>query len=509
MEFRSILFNSLEDEILEENCTMPEFFVDLNLDQVVHEILADKEEYNLQAFFYQSVKAISTINFRLEVMQELEQTDIYNCIAAFSNEMKKVREFIGFSRDLHNRYQREKWLLDAVTRYCNAILSLNKSLLSMELKSTGLRLFTAWLTKFINSGDFKTLLSDTENLLKEFDGIRYSVQVEKDKVVVNRDEDEEDYCAVINSTFERLNEVTFDYRINFFTGLEMCVLETRILEIVRKMNKEAFTRLGAYYEKHHHFLNETITRFDREIQFYISYIDYIGKLKRKGFNFTYPEVSHTKEINIVEGYDIALAYKLIDSRNSVVSNDFFLKNEERVFILTGPNQGGKTTFARAFGQIHFLASIGCPVPCRKARISFFDSIFTHFSTEENLSTNAGRLKEELSRLKQVIEQATTNSVIIINELFATTTSHDAYTMGKKVLDYFIALDCICLYVTHIYELVQISKKAVSLVAGVSSESEAARTYKIVRKPADGHAYANSIVEKYSLTYRQIKERIRK
>jgi DNA mismatch repair protein MutS len=506
MKFNSILFETVENEIAEEICNMPEFFIDLNLDQVIQEILINKEEYNLNVFFYQKLKDVSTINYRLEVMRDLEDMNVHNSITAFSIEMKRVREFIGFSQNLHNQYQREKWLLDAAMRYCNAVLHLNKLLISLDLKSKGLHLFTIWLTDYINTKSFKELLFDTNELYKVFNGIRYCVQLERGKIIVTLDDSEDDYCTSINATFERLNEVTFDYKIHFFTDLEMCVLETKILEIVRSMNTESFNNLGAFYGKHCGFLDENIKRFDREIQFYISYMDYIGKLKRKGYKFTYPDVSCTKKINIVEGYDLALAY---NSPGPIIPNDFYLEEEERIHILTGPNQGGKTTFARAFGQILFLSSIGLPVPCQKAEIFLFDTIYTHFSVEENLSTNAGRLKEELFRLKQIMEQATTNSIIIINELFATTTSHDAYAMGKMILDYLISLDCICLYVTHIYELTLLSKKVVSLLALVNSTEGAVRTYKIVRKSADGHAYANSIVEKYNLAYSQIKERIKK
>lgn len=509
MEYHSILFDSVENEISEENFNMPEFFNDLNLDQIIQEILINKEEYNLNIFFYQCLKNLSTINFRLEVMRELEDTDIYNNIVTFSIEMKKVREFVGYSQNLHNPYQREKWLLDAVMRYCNAVLNLNKSLTLANLRSKGLHLFNIWLSKYINSEKFRILFSDTSELLKEIRGIKYCVQLDRDRIIVNLDNSEYDYCETINSTFERLNGATFDYQISFFTDLEMCVLETKILEIIRKMNLETFNKLDVYYEKHVSFLDKTIKRFDREIQFYISYIDYIGKLRRKDYIFSYPDVSYTKKINIVEGYDLALAFKSLSSSTNIIANDFYLGEDERIHILTGPNQGGKTTYARAFGQIVFLSSLGCPVPGQKAEIFLFDSIFTHFSVEENLSTNAGRLKEELTRLRQIMEQCTTNSLIIINELFATTTSHDAYTMGKLILDYLISLDCICLYVTHIYELTQISKKVVSIVAKVSSAKEAIRTYRIVRQPADGHAYANSIVEKYNLTFSQIKERIKK
>ena len=104
--------------------------------------------------------------------------------------------------------------------------------------------------------------------------------------------------------------------------------------------------------------------------------------------------------------------------------------------------------------------------------------------------------------------ATANSVLLLNELFATTTTYDAYILGKNILTYFAALDCIVLYVTHIYELSRINEKTVSLVAAVDSEQGSLRTYKIRRSPADGHAYANSIVEKYNLSYAAVKERLK-
>ena len=509
MGYHSILFETIDNRVSEEACTMPAFFADLNLDQIIQEILAGKEEYHLEEFFYSSLKDLSAISYRLEVMKELESTELFNNIVTFSGKMKRIREYVGFSKEIHNPYQREKWLLDAVSLYCNTIFNLHDSLMSMDLQSKGLSLFNHWLTEYLDSDYFKMLFTDTNNLCKEFDSIKYCVKIESDKVVVECDENEEDYCTSISNTFRHINEAEWDYKIRFFTDVEMCALENSILEIVRNMNLEVFNKLEEYYEKHANFLDDTIKNFDREIQFYILYLEFIGKLKHSGLDFTYPCVSHTKRLDVTGGYDLALAYKNQGAGTHTISNDFNLDTGERIYILTGPNQGGKTTFARAFGQILFLASIGCPVPCRKAELFLFDHIFTHFSVEENLSTNTGRLKEELLRLKNIMDQVTANSIVIINELFATTTSHDAYTMGKKVLDHFISLDCICLYVTHIHELSQISDRTVSLIATVLSDQEAIRTYKIIRKPADGRAYANAIVEKYNLSYSQIKERIGK
>ncbi|HEX2946350.1 MAG TPA: DNA mismatch repair protein MutS [Clostridia bacterium] len=501
------MYDSIEYEPDNWDIRAPLYFPDLNLDQIIGAILAGKEEYRLEPFFYRSLKDISSINYRLDVMRDVENPDIYNAITVFAAGMKRIREYMGFSLTLHNSLQKKKWLLDAAGLYCETVSVLHAVLASLHIGSSGLRLFCDWLTGYLGSDAYKTLYTDTDSLFKEFGSIRYSVEIEGDRVIVGEDRYCDDYCELMKESFGRINDTVFDYSIRFFTDVEMCSLEGRIIDIISDMYAPVFKRLDEYCSKHLDFMDRTLERFVREIQFYICFRDYIKKLGRSGFCFTYPSVSLKKEIRLTGGYDLALAQKCPGLGAAIVPNDFLSIGGERIFILTGPNQGGKTTFARTVGQIVFFALLGCPVPCVTADICLIDNIFTHFSVEENPGGNTGRLKEELLRLKCIMNNMTANSLIIINELFASTTSNDAFKMGKRILDHFGALDCFCLYVTHIHELAGINGKTVSLVAAVDKDRGAARTYRIIRKQADGRAYANSIAEKYHLTYEAIKGRI--
>ena len=234
------------------------------------------------------------------------------------------------------------------------------------------------------------------------------------------------------------------------------------------------------------------------------------ELESLGLEFCYPVLSSDhKEFHISGGFDLALAQKLARDGKKAVCNDYSLDPDERIIVVSGPNSGGKTTYARAFGQINYLASLGCPVPASEAKLFLCDQIFTHFEREEDLDNLRGKLEDELVRIKEILEKATPSTLIIMNESFGSTALGDAKVLGRSVLEKIMDLGATCLCVTFVDELSRISDATVSMVAKVSAEDPTIRTFEVEARPADGLAYASAIAEKYGLGYDSVKKRIEK
>jgi DNA mismatch repair ATPase MutS len=285
-------------------------------------------------------------------------------------------------------------------------------------------------------------------------------------------------------------------------------IEAGILEFVARLYPDVFDRLDRFFRDNQAYLDPVIARWDREIQFYVSYLNYIAPMSRAGLRFCYPSLSETsKAVGSAETFDIALANKLVGSNAPVVTNDFELSGGERIFVVSGPNQGGKTTFARTFGQLHWLGRLGLPVPGRQTTLFVFDNLLTHFEKEEDIHNHRGKLEDDLVRIHAILGEATTRSIVILNEIFTSTTLHDALFLARRVIDRLIQLDALCVCVTFMDELSKIGPQTVSLVSTVVPDNPAERTYHVVRRTADGRSYAMSIAEKYRVTYDKLKERL--
>ncbi len=508
MPFYSILFERPEDRA--EITEVPAFFADLNCDQIVDAIVEGRDEYNLRPFFHSCLRRVDAITYRHDVMRDLENPRLLEIVRLFATRMREIREYLDRVRKLYYKEQKQAWFLDAVEGYCATIKQFENDLSGIDFSSQGFLQFRKYLTAYASSQRLASLLSESEQLKADLAKVQYCVLINGDRFTVQRRDNESDYSVEVEDTFKKFKQgAVKDYTVKFSEKEDMNHIEAKVLEFVAKLNPDVFGRLDEYCVRNDSFLDDTIVAFDREVQFYLSYLDYTGPLRKIGLQFCYPQMSDTdKAISSHDGFDIALAQKLLKSQTAVICNDFFLEGRERILVVSGPNQGGKTTFARMFGQLHYLAALGCPVPGRSAKLFLFDQIFTHFEKEEKVENLRGKLEDDLIRVREILGRATSRSIVILNEIFTSTTIRDEIFLSKKLMERMVATGLLGVWVTFADELASSGPQVVSMVSAVVPDNPALRTFKIERRPADGLAYAVAIAQKYGVTYEAIRERIR-
>jgi DNA mismatch repair protein MutS len=490
----------------------PAVLSDLNLDQIVAAVAGDREERDLiSGLLQQPVRDAGIIRYRHEVFSDLEDGGLFGSLTRFSRQLQQARRHLTQLADMRSDRQRDGWFLDAAAIYCDAVTALAEDLGARPVRSRGLAAVRDYLSGYVSSAGFTRLAADTAARKGDLRGITYQIRIKGLRVEVSRYDGEPDYSEEIQKTFDRFRQgAVKDYRVQYRTSPGMTHVGAQIAELVARLYRDEFTALERFCREHVQFIDPVIREVDRELQFYLAYLDYIRPLRGAGLEFCYPELTAgSKEIFAADTFDLALAARLTDSgRKPVVTNEFHLTGPERVIVVSGPNQGGKTTFARAFGQLHHLASTGCPVPGSVARLYLYDQLFTHFEREEDLDDLTGKLEDDLLRIQKALLAATADSIVIMNEIFTSTTVGDARFLGEKVMAKVIEEDLLCVYVTFIDELASLGPSVVSMASTIVPDDPAERTYKIVRKPADGLAYALAIARKHGVTYGQLTDRLR-
>ena len=179
MIFKSILFNQREDIQTGVSQEMPDFFIDLNLNQVIDAVTTGKELYNLKPFFYTPLNTKDAIIYRQKIMIDMESGDLFGYIQSFAQSMLDMHRLLPKEKDNYYQYEKERFFLDAVQIYCDAIISLDENLKKVPLQSAGFQTFREYVLKYVQTSKFTSLLSETKKLLSDLASVRYSVHTKE------------------------------------------------------------------------------------------------------------------------------------------------------------------------------------------------------------------------------------------------------------------------------------------------------------------------------------------
>jgi energy-coupling factor transporter ATP-binding protein EcfA2 len=187
-----------------------------------------------------------------------------------------------------------------------------------------------------------------------------------------------------------------------------------------------------------------------ELAFYIGCVNLHDELTRKGYpaGFPSPAPADQRRLSFRSLYDICLALSI---GHPVVGNDANADGKE-LLIVTGANQGGKSTFLRSAGLAQLMTQCGMFVAADSFCSSVCDGIFTHYKREEDTGMKSGKLDEELGRMSDIIDHITPHPMILFNESFSATNEREGSEIARQILSALLDARSRIICVTHLYEL---------------------------------------------------------
>ena len=478
----------------------PSFFADTGLDRVLDAILPDMDDALRKVYCALATDA-DTVRYRQEILRALEDEKTAALFLRFCHAVEGALRTIADGQTVHHAAQADKYTVDGAAAYCDAVEALLSGAAAQEIPAEGLRAFVRMVRAYAEQPEYQRTAKALRQAKDAVEAVSFSLKIRKGKVIVGPRAQCDDFALATRADCIRLDDEADKppRTIRLFGELAFGPLGILVADALQKQNPDAFARLHRAAGQAGGIPAPFIRAFTEELRFYTSYLDIVRTLRVRGLPVAYPAL--VDDTVCMEGaYDMALALR----QELVVQNDCRLSAAERGVIITGANHSGKTTYIRAVGQAAALAALGLPVPCARAEVPLFRGLFSHFSDAEEGAAQQGRLKEELRKLKPILADAGAGSLVLLNEMFSSTTAQDAQMMADRIIGDLAERGARVLCVTHTAGV--IPKQFISMVAQVSPGSHE-RLFTVVRAPAETHAYADALITKYRLTYAQVKERI--
>ena len=269
----------------------------------------------------------------------------------------------------------------------------------------------------------------------------------------------------------------------------------------------------------HYVLENTdfLIRLMPEIEFVTKATELLLKLKEKGCPLCHPEIRPIADKAFTaKGLCNPIVAMKLDG--TVIPNDFTFDKDGMIYVITGPNRGGKSVITCAVGIAFVMAQLGLPVCADECIISPCDEIFTHFPTGSEDTIDKGRLGEECSRLSVIFEEVSEDSLVLLDEALSSTGSYEGAYIAAEVLQGFSMVKCRGIFTTHLHDLAASvdrindacqPKGGVKIDNLVAAIQQGSRSFKVVRAKPDGKSYARDIAEKYGLSIDKIMDKIKK
>lgn len=469
--------------------------------------------------------SLEDIRYRQEILKEfIENPQVFELVLKSVEKCHQLKDRPKYA------YQSESTLynllnrIDQVSEVMQLVEGLYNTLNSLQLKSTGLNHLKAFLHEIICHEIYESFHKDVMEIKKMPKGIN-SI-----KLGVNLDENLKPVSAMLLSLHEKpftytrflkkankaivkgVNEIASIPRKLFFPNT---IVAPDALNSLEKMMEPAMKQLIIFCDQFMDGLISIPATLYGECPFYELGIKLYHLLNGAGFPLCQPLMQENAALKIDGAYNINLALKMITEKvenpsDTMVYNDLHSDEKNKLFIITGANRGGKTTFTQAIGQIYWLAQLGLFVPANFATLRVIDGLFLHFPAEETQTDDYGRLGYECKMFSDLFGELTANSLLLMNESFSGTSHLESLTIATEVVSALKTMGVTTLFNTHLHELgasideinaiMQDTIKCKSLVAGSHNEHQ---SFKLHEGAPLGKSYAGEIASRYGVTFEQL------
>lgn len=290
-------------------------------------------------------------------------------------------------------------------------------------------------------------------------------------------------------------------------------IDTALFRELSELTAECAKRIASALKAGHSGLLSGITELERQLDYYADAAAFVKSVEARGLKMCRPRLltKEKREAKISGIFDLCLYREFVAKdalgqlAGKIITNDVEFNDGARIYTVTGANNGGKTTFARAVGLCQLLAQTGMYVPAEEAEISVCDNIFTHFPRDEKTGIDASRFTTEIRDLREIVRRVTPHSLVILNESLQSTTPEECLDIAQIHLGFFAEAGARGIYVTHLTGIYkrfdELNAKGGgltafgSLVSAADAES-GRRLYKMLRQPPSGESLAFTIFRQF-------------
>jgi DNA mismatch repair ATPase MutS len=243
-------------------------------------------------------------------------------------------------------------------------------------------------------------------------------------------------------------------------------------------------------------INDFFNVLRTELAFYIGSLNLYEQLIEMENPITFPHaVASNERRHTFQGlYDVCLA---LTKKQKIVGTSVCADSKDLILI-TGANQGGKSTFLRSIGLSQLMMQCGMFVPAEAFSANLCKGLFTHYKRKEDATMKSGKLDEELARISQIADQITSNSLILFNESFAATNEREGSEIARQITTALLEKNIKVFFVTHLYEFAHgFYEKQLGNACFLRAErrTDGKRTFKIVEGKPLQTSYGEDVYEK--------------